>query len=188
MNSSPYDNGSGTQVISRAYLATTAAQLSVIDAITQNRAGGYTLAAPGALFAGYETGGVEGGSLYADPTIGRFGWNRADSATQYMEFSSGNTKHVGKWNNYITAGSKDGIFTGSVGWNFGTGGTTAIVLSYGPTMDSTMIPICQFRYPNTAMRQGQVTASTTTSFTYELASAGPSATNNGSVGFWCYRV
>jgi hypothetical protein len=188
MNSSPYDDGSGTQTLSRAYLHSTGARLEVVAQAGEARRGGYVVASVGSLAMGHNTSAVDGGYIFADATRGRFGWNPSDTNAQYLDFTSGNTKHVGKWNNYIAADSHDGTFTGSVGWNFGTGGTTIIVLSYGPTMDSTMIPICQFRYPNTAMRQGQVTASTATSFTYELASAGPSATNNGSVGFWCYRV
>ncbi len=188
MNSSPYDDGGGTQTVSRAYLHTTGARLEAVTQTGEARHGGYVVASVGSLATGHNTSGVDGGYSYADSTRGRFGWNPSAATGQYLDFTDGNTKHVGKWNNYIAADSKDGVFTGSVGWNFGSGGTTIIVLSYGPTMDSTMIPICQFRYPNTAMRQGQVTASTTTSFTYELASAGPSATNNGSVGFWCYRV
>ncbi|MET8826106.1 hypothetical protein ABZX40_13620 [Streptomyces sp. NPDC004610] len=189
LNSSPYDDGGGTSAISRVYLTAGAgARLEVVTQAGQLRHGGYIEAGVNAFIQGFETGGVQGGYFYADSSRGRVGWNTTDPDGQYFDFTSGRTRHVGQWANYITASTTEGIFTGSVGWNFGSGGTNAVAISYGPTMASTMIPVCQFRYPNTAMRQGQVTASSTSGFTYELASAGPNATNNGSVGFWCYRV
>lgn len=188
MNSSPYDD-SGTEVISRAFLSTTVAQFAVIRADNEERYGGYVLAAPGSFFAGFIRAGTDGGQMYADASRGRFGWQPSDTSNgQYLDFTSGRTRHVGRWADYLTAGSTDGIFTGSETWNFGTSGTTGIALSYGPTMASTMVPMCQFRYVNTVMRYGQVVASSTTGFTFEVNAAGPAATNNGSVGFWCYRV
>jgi hypothetical protein len=188
MNSSQYDDGTGTQVISRTFLSTSLAEFAVIRVDDQSRRGGYVWATASAFYGGFNRASTDGGLFYADSTRGRVGWNHGDSAGQYFDFTSGNTKHVGKWNNYVAASSSDGIFTGSTSWNFGTSGTNALALSYGPTMDSTMLPICTFRYPNTAMRKWQVTASSTTGFTFEVDAAGPSATNNGSVGFWVYRV
>jgi hypothetical protein len=187
-NSSPYDD-SGVQVISRTYLSNVGAQLAVIRADTQATRGGQIFATPGNLFAVYNKDGTDGGYYYADPSRGRIGWNPNNGTDgQYFDFIQGLTLHVGKWRNYLAAGSTDGIFTGTFTWNYGTSGTTAIALSYGPTMDSSMVPICQFRYPNTVFRNGQVTANSTTGFTWELSSLGPSATNNGTVGFWVYRI
>ncbi|WP_406444573.1 fibronectin type III domain-containing protein [Streptomyces sp. NBC_01613] len=188
LNSSQFDDGGGTQVISRTFLNTDVAELALVRADTQVRYGGYVWAGVGALWAGFIRSGVDGGYFYADSSKGRVGWNPADSSGQYLDFTSGNTKHVGKWNNYVAADSSDGIFTGSVSWNYGTTGTTGIALSYGPTMDSNMVPICQFRYPNTVFRTGQVTNNSTTGFTWELSALGPSATNTGAVGFWVYRI
>ena len=187
MNSSQYDDGGGTQVISRTFLNTANAELAVVRADTQARYGGYVWSAVGALYAGFNRAGVDGGRMYADGSSGQFGYNDGANINQFLHTSS-YTKHTGQWLNYASATNTDGLFTGTATWNFGTSGTTGIALSYGPTMASTMIPICTFRYPNTAMRYGQVTASSTTGFTFELNALGPNATNNGSVGFWCYRV
>jgi hypothetical protein len=187
LNSSQYDDGGGTQVISRAYLSTSFAELAVIRADTQTRYGGYVWSGVGALFAGFNRAGVDGGLLYADANQGKFGYNDGTNANSFT-YTSSATKHIGQWPNYLSAGATDGLFTGTVSWNFGTSGTNALSMSYGPTMASSMIPICTFRYPNTAMRKWQVTASSTTGFTFEVDAAGPNATNNGSVGFWVYRV
>ena len=187
MNSSQFDDGGGTQVISRTFLSTATAELAVIRADNQARYGGYVWSAVGALFAGFNRAGVDGGRLYADGSQGQFGFNDGSNVNQWVHTSS-YTKHTGQWQNYVAAANTDGIFTGTVSWNFGTSGTTSLALSYGPTMASAMIPICTFRYPNTAMRKWQVTASSTTGFTFEVDAAGPNATNNGSVGFWVFRV
>ncbi|MFI5687908.1 fibronectin type III domain-containing protein [Streptomyces sp. NPDC051636] len=189
MNSSPYDDGTGTQVIARTYLNTVNAEIAVVRADTQIRRGGYLWASADTLFAGFNRADIDGGMLYADSGKVRVGWNPSDTTNgQYFDLVSGRTRHIGQWANYTFADSNEGIFTGTVSWNYGTSGTAGIVLSYGPTMASSMVPICQFRYPSTVFRSGQVTSNTATGFTWELSSLGPSATNTGAVGFWVYRI
>ena len=189
MNSSQYDDGTGTQVIARAYLNTGTAEFAVVRADPQARRGGFIWATAATFYAGFNRASTYGGSFYADATRGRVGWNPDDSANgNYLDFTSGRTHHIGQWDNYVTVGSNAGTFTGSVNWNYGTTGTPGIAFTYGPTMDSAMVPICQFRYPNTVFRTGQVTATSTTGFTWELSAAGPSAVNTGTLGFWVYRI
>ncbi|WP_435279345.1 fibronectin type III domain-containing protein [Streptomyces sp. 1222.5] len=188
MNGSSYDD-SGTLTNQRIILGQGIAQYEVVRTSDGQRRGAYLWQSPGAMYAGHNSGGADGGLFYADTNRARIAWNPSDANANYMDFSNtGRTSHVGKWANFLAAGSSDGIFTGQFTWNFGTSGTTGFSITYGPTMDSTMIPICTFRFGNSAIRYGQVTANNTSGFTYELNSLGPSSTNNGTVGFWVYRV
>jgi hypothetical protein len=180
MNSSPYDDGTGTQVISRAILSTSAAQLSVIRQDDQSRRGGYVLAAAGSLFAGFVRAGVDGGYYYADSVQGRFGWNPNDADGQHLDFSSGNTHHIGRWADFASAGTTDGIWTASE--PFVASGDIALSLGYGATMASGMVPLVTLRH--TVLRTWQVTSSTATGLTVTVG------TSSGipSLGCWVYRV
>jgi hypothetical protein len=180
MNSSPYDDGTGTQVISRAILSTSAAQLSVIRQDDQSRRGGYVLAAAGSLFAGFVRAGVDGGYYYADSVQGRFGWNPNDADGQHLDFSSGNTHHIGRWADFASAGTTDGIWTASE--PFVASGDIALSLGYGATMASGMVPLVTLRH--TVLRTWQVTSSTATGLTVTVG------TSSGipSLSCWVYRV
>jgi hypothetical protein len=180
MNSSPYDDGTGTQVISRAILSTSAAQLSVIRQDDQSRRGGYVLAAAGSLFAGFVRAGVDGGYYYADSVQGRFGWNPNDADGQHLDFSSGNTHHIGRWADFASAGTTDGIWTASE--PFVASGDIALSLGYGATMASGMVPLVTLRH--TVLRTWQVTSSTATGITVTVG------TSSGipSLSCWVYRV
>ncbi|HJT92393.1 MAG TPA: fibronectin type III domain-containing protein, partial [Mycobacterium sp.] len=181
MNSSPYDDGGGTQVISRVYLSTSVAQFAVVRADDQSRRGGYVHAAPGSYFAGFISGGTDGGYSYADSSRGRFGWNPSDSTNgNYMDFSSGRTRSVGQWADFVVAGSTDGIWTADEG--VAAAGDTTIALSYGATMASNMVPLVTLRHPT--LRTWQVTASSTTSFTVTFGTSSGSP----SISVWSYRV
>ena len=180
MNSSQYDDGTGTQVISRAYLTTSAAEWAIIRADNQIRRGGYALATAGSLFSGFTSGGVDGGQFYADSSKGRVGWNPPDSAGQYFDFTSGRTRHVGQWADYFSAGTTDGVFTADE--PFGAAGDTVLALSYGPTMASTMVPMVTLRHPT--LRTWQVTASSTTGFTVTVGTS----SGTPSISVWSYRV
>ncbi|MER5750614.1 fibronectin type III domain-containing protein [Streptomyces sp. NPDC002088] len=184
MNSSAYDNGSGTQVISRAFLTTTAgARLEVVNAGTQAVNGGFVYGLTGSMMAGYTVGSAEGGGFYADATHGKVGWNRNDATNgNYLDFTSGRTRHLGRWANYTSVDSNEGIFTGTVTVTT----VTSASFTYGPTMDTSMVPIITMRATNFGTATPTVygvSASTTTGFTV--------AWNNSqtmNVSFWCYRV
>lgn len=201
LNSSQYDDGGGTLVISRTYLNTSNAELAVIRADTQARYGGYVWAGVGALYAGFNranvdggrlyadiaqtslafmSGGVEQGQVYADASKGRIGWNPADATGNYMDFVSDRTHHIGAWADFISAGSTDGIWTANEA--FVTAGDTSLTLSYGASMTNVMAPIVTFRHPT--LRTWQVTASSVTSFT---VSCGTSS-GTPSIGVWSIRL
>jgi hypothetical protein len=181
MNSSQYDDGTGTQVISRAFLTTTRAELAVIRADDQGRRGGYVWVQPDSLYAGFNRAGTDGGFYYADVDKGRFGWNPNDSTNgQYFDLTSGRTRHVGRWADYLAAGTTDGLFTADE--PFVTAGDTSLGLGYGATMASTMVPIVTLRHPT--LRTWQITAASTTGFTVTVGTS----SGTPSLSVWSYRV
>lgn len=181
MNSSAYDDGTGTQVLSRTFLTTSSyAELAIIRADDGTRRGGYVWAAPGALYAGFNRGGVEGGRFYAAADQAKITWDDGSANANTLQVYSGRTLHVGQWANYITAGPNDGLFTGTVA--FVVSGDTAVSMSYGATMASTMVPLATLRHPT--LRTWQITASSTTGFSVAVGTS----SGQPSVSIWSYRV
>ena len=180
MNSSQYDDGTGTQCISRAYLSTAVAEFAVIRADTQERRGGYLWASASTMFAGYSRASTDGGHFYADSSKGRVGWNPNDTNANYLDFTSGNTKHVGKWANFVSAGTTDGIWTADL--PFANSGDTSLSVGYGPTMASTMVPMVTLRHPT--LRTWQITAANTSGFTVTVGTS----SGTPSISVWSYRV
>ncbi|MGW5175910.1 fibronectin type III domain-containing protein [Streptomyces sp. NPDC004082] len=184
MNSSPYDDG-GVQVISRAYMAANAAELAAIRADDQTKRGGYVTAAPGALFAGFNRAGVEGGHLYADASLAQFGYNDGTAATaNFFQYQANLTRHFGRWNDFASVASNEGLFTGSVA---GTSSGTSLALSYGPTMLTQLLPIVSIRDapPLASTRAFAISAADTSAFTVQLSGAADGA---WSVYFWNFRI
>lgn len=185
MNSSQYDDGTGTQVISRAFLTTTKAEVAVIRADDQSRRGGYLWTAAPWIYSGFSQDGTDGGLFYADAGKGRVGWNPNDSTNgNYVDFASGRTRHIGRWADYFAVDSNEGIFTGTVA---GASGGTSISLSFGTTMDTQLVPIVSIRdAPTVANTRGfVVSASSTTGFDVQLSGTADAA---WSVYFWCFRI
>jgi len=183
MNSSPYDDGGGTQVISRTYLtAGSGARLEVVKAdVTSERRGGYIEAHPGHMYCGFDSGGVDGGYYYADVIRGRFGWNPNDSNGQFIDFVGGQTTHYGKWANYISADSKQGIFTGTISTATSIGGLT---ITWGATLDSPMYPVAMLRdSPANYVYESATPSTTSAVLDFAIATTGGSA-----VHFWCWRM
>ena len=188
LNGGSYDDG-GVDVFARVYLTNDTSQFAVVRSDTQAIRGGYVHVQSNAFIAGFNTGGSEGGTMILYAAEGAIGWDDGGANENRFKFDSGGvTRHIGKWRNFVSLDSNEGIASGKVGWNFGSGGTNGVIISYGPTMDSTMLPICTFRYPNTAIRYGQVVANSTTSFTYEVNASGPNPTNSADVHYWSFRV
>jgi hypothetical protein len=178
VNSGTFDS-SGVDVFSRLILGTGVNQLAVVRADTNALAGGYIQYGAGNLFAGYNSG-TDGGYYYADPSIGRIGWNPDDSSNgQYFNFASGVTSHIGKWKDFIAAGSNEGLFTGHVVTNGGTG----ISLSYGPTMDSFLRPVVSVF--DDVDHQVRISAESASGFSVTIAPAG---SGNWDLNFWCFRT
>ncbi|MGY0062852.1 hypothetical protein ACWY4P_41005 [Streptomyces sp. LZ34] len=179
MNSSPYDDGTGVQCNSRAYLTTFGAQLEVVRADDQQRRGGYAYALSSALFAGYNRAGVDGGKLYADAAQTIVGWDNGGANANVMTFESGVTRHIGRWRDFIAADSNEGLFTGHVTTNAGTG----TVLTYGPTMDTTLrVMATVFDNVDHYVR---VSAQSTTGFSVDI---NPAGSGNWDLNFWCFRT
>ncbi|MEH0586237.1 fibronectin type III domain-containing protein [Streptomyces sp. B21-106] len=184
LNSSPYDDGGGTQVISRAYMHTTSgARLEVVTKVGETRRGGYTIAFPTIYYGGFIKDGIDGGRFSATEGDAIVGWNPSDSTNgNSFHFESGRTYHVGKWANYVVASSNDGLFTGSVV----QAAVTSLTMSYGPTMDSTMFPVATCvasNYGTATPTVWGIQSQSTTNFTV--------AWNNSQgmrVNFWCFRA
>jgi hypothetical protein len=184
MNSSPFDDGGGMQVIARSYLTTTTgARLEIVRAdLPGERRGGYIIAQPGNLFCGFNSGGADGGYYYADGTRGRFGWNASDTANgNYLDFTSGRTRHIGQWANYVAVGSNEGLFTGSINNASAVAGQ---VITWGPTMDSPLYPVAMIR----DSPANYVYMSTTPTTASALLDFAISTTGASAVQFWCWRM
>lgn len=93
-------------------------------------------------------------------------------------YTSGLLKLTGRFPNFVSAATDDALFTGEVAIS----GVTGITITYGPTMDSILVPIVTLGDAG-AMKSTQVTARSASSFT-----AGFSAAATGSINFWCFRV
>jgi hypothetical protein len=114
---------------------------------------------------------------------GKFGWNPNDSTNgQYHNYSSGRTRHVGRWGNFISAASNEGIFTG-------TDTVTTVASSsygFGATMLTTMVPIVTLRASNFG------TATPTVWGVQSINSTGFTVAWNNSqtmnINWWVYRV
>ncbi|MEU1309513.1 fibronectin type III domain-containing protein [Streptomyces cinnamoneus] len=184
INSSPYDDGTGTLVVSRAYLATTAgARLEAIRNDTQELRGGFTVATAGpsgALFAGYQSGGVNGGRLVATVDLATMGWDNGSSSANYHRYeNNGTTRHIGVWRDFVSADAAEGLFTGHASTNGGTG----VTLTYGPTMSSTPRPVVTVW--DDVDHQVRLSAQSTTGFTVTI---NPAGSGFWDVNFWCFRV
>lgn len=181
MNSSPYDDGAGTDVVSRLYLNTLNAQLAVIRADTQVRHGGHVQASASSFVAGYVKNGVDGGIMIADGTLGKFGYDDGtDANDNHWRHTSSVTRHIGRWRDFVSADSNEGLFTGSV---VATSGATSFSATYGPTMLTQPLPICSIR--DDIVHSYAITASDTSGFTITIS---PAASGAWSVYFWCFRI
>ncbi|MEU7416696.1 fibronectin type III domain-containing protein [Streptomyces antibioticus] len=174
---------SGTDVHSRILITDRGAIIHVVRSSDQQTRGGYAWAAPEALYGGYSKDATGGGYLYADATNGRFGWNPSDSTNgNFLNFSSGKTYHIGRWENFSVPASNQGIWTGSVTFT----SVASASFTYGPTMDTSMVPIVTLRASNFGTATPTVwgvQSISTTGFTVAWNN-----TQSMNVNFWIYRV
>ncbi len=184
VNSSPYDDGTGVDVVSRLYLTTAdGARLETHRSDDGTTRGGYLIATPGTsggLFAGYRNAGTYGGQYSAAAAIATIGWDDGSSNTNYHRYdNTGATRHIGVWRDYVSADANEGIFTGHASVN----GTTGVSLSYGPTMSSTPRPVVTVW--DDIDHQVRLSAQSTTGFTVTI---NPAGSGFWDVNFWCFRV
>lgn len=92
------------------------------------------------------------------------------------------TKHIGSWPNFNTAGSTDGLFTGTVS---DSGPVSAIIVGYGATMASQTVPVATFMAGGAVAttHTWRITAFGLTDFTLTWATL-----TSGRVDFWCFRT
>jgi hypothetical protein len=197
MNSSPYDDGTGTQVISRAYLNTNRAEIAVIRSDDQTRRGGYVWASAGNLFAGFNRGAVDGGRFYADGSQvlidfvggGKFtgnsgqGWVGFDdgtsAASNWLFDNGGKTSHFGRWDDFVDRGATTGLTMGRVGYS----GTASMAVSYGTTRSSITRMVCTVE--DDIVHSDCLSLNSTTGFTLTIS---PALNGAGGIYFWSFRV
>ena len=164
MNTSTFDDA-GTSVFARLFLTSSISQLAVVRADNQNRRGGF---------------------VHLSPTACSVGWSQEGAANDNrFEFDdSGVTRHIGRWKDFTANVSSEGLFTGSVA---GVDGGSGLTISFGPTMDSQLLPIVSIRdNPSAAnTRATVISTSDTTSFTVQMSGA---ANGAWSIYFWCFRI
>jgi hypothetical protein len=180
VNSGTWDDG-GTDVYARVFLASGVSEIAVVTEGSQERRGGFTRYETDLYYAGFNTGGVDGGLFIASESLASVGWDGGlDADANYFRFQSNETRHIGRWRDYITADSNEGLFTGSVS---PTSGASSWSSSFGPTMLTQLLPICSIR--DDVVHSQAITASDTTGFTLTIS---PAASGSWAVYFWCFRI
>ncbi|MFF2620082.1 hypothetical protein [Kitasatospora sp. NPDC058046] len=164
----------------RLYLTEYVSALETIRTDTQKPWGGTVRmnASEGAALA-YMVEDKVHGYVIASQGGAQFGRRNDDGSDSELWLDNSALQYKGTFPNYWYTEPDRGLFTGTAGMT----NWTAMSLSYGPTMKSPMVPIVTLRDWQ-AVRAWQVTASSLTGFTTTLASASA----DGSVGFWCYRI
>ncbi|WP_445520430.1 hypothetical protein [Streptomyces sp. NEAU-174] len=123
---------------------------------------------------------TRGGFTRITSTNADVGWTDGGSSANWMRFQSdGITRHYGRWKDFDAVDSNEGLFTGHIVINAGTG----IAVSYGPTMDSFMRPIVTV-YDNVLHTFG-ITAESASSFSVDISPAG---SGNWDLNFWVFRT
>ncbi|MFD4830130.1 hypothetical protein ACFWPV_09785 [Streptomyces uncialis] len=97
MNSSSYDDGTGTQIISRAFLTDQFARLEIIRAADLVQHGGYTHAHADYLLSGFTRNGVEGGRYSAGQNHVDIGYHGPTNENYLYFDDSGLTFQKGRW-------------------------------------------------------------------------------------------
>lgn len=172
LNSGTYTD-SGVTVQSTALLSTVAS-LATIRTDTSARYGGFVWAGANSLILGYNKAGTDGGIMTANGTSMTVGWDDGtDSTANFMNFTSGRTRHLGKWGNFLTPDTNEGIIVGSLSFASSISGHT---ITWGPTMDSALYGISCVR-DSPVRYSGMTTTPSTTgaSFDYDAATSGGSA-------------
>lgn len=193
----------GTLLYHRIWMTGSQSRYEVVRADTSVTQGGYMLLQQDSIQAGYSSGGSEKGKFLALSTVARvtflnsgvdggvmeartdratIGYNDGtSSSSNRMELLQNRTRHIGKWANYISVDSNEGIFTGSIS---SAGSVSGVIVTWGPTMDSPMYPVATVRdSPANYVYNSATPTTTSTSLDFAIATTGASA-----VQFWCWRM
>lgn len=184
LNSSPYDS-SGTSVLSRSYLTTTSgARLEVVTQSGQERHGGYFIARPGFMEAGWQRSGVDGGRIYADETGCLVGTNIGDSEDARIDFShtDGTIRMIGEMDFYNSA--QNALLMGSSDASSASG----VIVAYGATSTGTpkvLATLYDTSKTSTNALGVNITARSTTGFT---ASFSGNTGGTAELSWWSFRT
>lgn len=172
-------NGDTCEV--RLYMTDTSSSFEAVRVVGQSKLGPtFTLFEDQARAGWFNSSGNEVGYMSAfngGASIGSNGTTATQSGVTYA--STGFIYTTGRYNNYITAANNDAIFTGTVSWTNSTG----VIMSYGPTMLTTPIPIACGYYTGTSSPSFWVSARSVTGFTFAS-----SISISAQAQFWCFRV
>ncbi|MFB8235526.1 hypothetical protein ACFC58_03150 [Kitasatospora purpeofusca] len=162
----------------RLYLTDGSSSFETIRTDTQVTWGGAMRIAPEGASLFHFDDNLHG---YAYTTSGGawLGRRNDDGSFTELQMSGPSLVYRGTWLNYWYADPDHGLFTGTVQMN----NWSSMSLAYGPTMNSDMVPIATIRDWQ-EWHQWQIVDSSRTGFTMALNSASP----DGSVGFWCFRI
>lgn len=179
LNSGTFQHN-GQSTAYRLYLTDNISALETIRTDTQKPWGGTVRmnASQGAALA-YMVEDSPKGYVIASETGVQIGRSNDKGGTTELWIDATTLQYKGTFLNYWYAEPDRGLFTGRVGMR----NWTSMSLSYGPTMQSDMVPIITL-WDWQAVKAWQITASSTTGFTTTLYSASA----DGSIGFWCFRI
>lgn len=124
------------------------------------------------------TGG--GGYVYGDHNLAELGFDDDAGNRNRLTFTTNYMQYFGKFPDFVNQGSSAGLFTGTVA---GTSGASSVSISYGPTMDSSMVPL--YSVQDDVVHSSALTSASTTGFTVTIS---PAANGPWNVFFWCFRI
>ncbi|MET9517410.1 hypothetical protein [Streptomyces sp. NPDC002994] len=180
VNGGTFDDA-GVTVFPRLFLTSGTSELAILRSDTQARRGGFVWAASSGVYVGHNSGGVEGGIFSATAGEGAIGFDDGGANENRMLFgNNGITRHIGKWRDFVSPDSNEGLFTGSVS---PTDDASSFALGYGPTMASALLPLTTIR--DNIVHSDTITAADTTGFTVSIS---PAASGPWAVYFWCFRI
>jgi hypothetical protein len=137
----------------------------------------------GTVYVDVDTAIVEivdsGTALALGSTEASIFYKRATADEQGFIFGN-TTTHYGSWNDFVSASSTQGIFTGTVD---ASSGSSSLGLTYGPTMASQMIPIVSIR--DDIAHSFNISDATAIGFSTEISPAGSGV---WALYFWCWRL
>ncbi|MEV8033887.1 hypothetical protein [Streptomyces sp. NPDC086182] len=184
MNSSNYDDGTGTQAISRIYLGASIAEFAVVRADDQSLRGGYVRAFPTALEIGYTSSGTTGGFFRASSTLTQVGTEIGDAEDARIDFdhTDGTIRAVGEMDYYNSP--QNALMMNSNG----AAGASGVIVTYGATTVGTSKVLATLYDPSKTASNAlavNITARSTTGFTGSFSgNTGGSA----ELSWWAYRT
>lgn len=151
--------------------------------LTENAGGGIGISPDLWQIGQFQAAGLVGGFAQGDSATATVGVNATAGGNTWFDFDgpSGQTRHSGKWPNFINNGTDTGLYTGESA--AGSAGDTSFALSYGATMLSLLIPIPAIF--DSVVHPQSVSAFSAAGFTAKWSTATAASYR---IFFWCFRV